>query len=320
MAARLRPVLGVLSGSPSRRAVFPIVLYVRKALALLPRSRYTPRSLEPFSLGRFNTHRAVPAAMPIDLSPFNQPPLCFGFQWLIKNQDDLAACVAYLVAGYYLHAEKIIHGDRPEVALQASAVQAAIQRLENVDVYQRDGWLFQMISWIAARLASGNETLAAPPHIRTADKGFDGLLLEVDEETDVVKAVVICEDKATKNPRETLRDDVWPEIRHIESGARDNELVSEVTTILGTYSHSAIEKAIEQIYWNEQRQYRVSITAGPAHSDSEGRAKLFEGYDQVATGDLARRRSETVQIPDLRDWLERLCASVINKLRGMKAP
>lgn len=280
-----------------------------------------------YTLGSLNLHRLVNAltirpgslAMPIDLRPFHQSPLCFGYQWLLRNEDYLASCVAVLVAGYYLHAEKIIDGERPETTLQASAVDAAIERLKSVDHYQRDGWLFQMISWVAARLASDNETLAAPPQIRTADKGFDGLLLELNEDTNLITAIVICEDKATEHPRQTVRDDVWPEIRHIEKGLKDHELVSEVQTILRTDAHPAIEKAIEQIYWNEQRRYRVSITTGASHGDPDGRARLFKGYDQVATGNVGRRRGETVQIPQLRDWLERFSGSVIDKLEGKKA-
>jgi len=231
----------------------------------------------------------------------------------------LASCVAALVAGHYLHAERIVDGQRPGTELQASAVDAAIRRLRTVDSHQRDGWIFQMISWVAARLVSSDKTLAAPPQIRTADKGFDGLLLELQKDTGLVAAVVICEDKATEHPRRRIQRDVWREIRNIESGARDNELVSEVATILRASSQLAIEEVLEQIYWDEERCYRVSVTAGASHGDATGRERLFRGYDQVAAGDVGRRRGETVRIPNLRDWLERFCDSVIAKLEEMKA-
>ena len=51
-----------------------------------------------------------------------------------------------------------------------------------------------------------------------ADKGFDGLQLLLDNENQVVAAAVIFEDKATSNPRATIRDRVWPEFSTIERG------------------------------------------------------------------------------------------------------
>lgn len=45
--------------------------------------------------------------------------------------------------------------------------------------WHRDGWMFQVISWIAAHLQNP-EDLIAPPHMIHAHKGFDGIHVRVD--------------------------------------------------------------------------------------------------------------------------------------------
>ena len=84
-------------------------------------------------------------------------------------------------------------------------------------IEHRDGLLFQYLSWIAARLAMPHGHLTAP-HVRSADKGFDGFIIELDEE-EALKRVVLCEDKASIAPRGLITGSVWKEIKSIRSGS-----------------------------------------------------------------------------------------------------
>jgi hypothetical protein len=50
-------------------------------------------------------------------------------------------------------------------------------------------------------------------------------------------AVIIFEDKATENPRKTIREDVWPGIAALESGKRVNQLTHDVSAALETQKY-----------------------------------------------------------------------------------
>jgi hypothetical protein len=67
-----------------------------------------------------------------------------------------------------------------------------------------------------------------------AHKGFDGLQLEIDTSNGFVTAAVIFEDKATDNPRDTIRDEVWPDFKLLEAGERENVLSADVSALLIT--------------------------------------------------------------------------------------
>jgi hypothetical protein len=184
------------------------------------------------------------------------------------------------------------------------------------DPWHRDGWIFQTISWLAATRASPDPLIRAP-HMILAHKGFDGLQLEIDTASGLVAAAVIFEDKATDNPRDTIRDEVWPEFKLLEAGDRENVLSADVSALLITRPDIDTDKAIEKIIWKQIRRYRVSITVGATHASSAGRERLFRGFDTIAGGDVQRRRGEILYIEQLRPWMASLATVAINRLTTM---
>jgi hypothetical protein len=183
--------------------------------------------------------------------------------------------------------------------------------------WHRDGWIFQAISWIAAHNDGGVAIRA--PHLIKAHKGFDGLKLELDNSGAVI-GVVIFEDKATSNPRATIRKDVWPGIERLELGERSNELGQEVSALLEVQLRSFpeldIDEAVQKIVWKEARHYRVAITVDKSHATAEPRMALFKDYDSFAPGNNSRRRAETMHVPDLRPWMEKFAALIIAKIKN----
>jgi len=159
------------------------------------------------------------------------------------------------------------------------------------------------------------------PHIRKADKGFDGMQLELNRLGTVVTAVVIFEDKATGNARDTIRDDVWPGIVALEKGERLNELSQEVSGMLdaraATDTQFDLDTAIANTLWHDARRYRVSITIDDTHNDADARKRLFKGFDDSAPGAIARRRADTIYLPELREWMEGFAARVIVKIKAI---
>jgi hypothetical protein len=232
----------------------------------------------------------------------------------------LADHVARVAVGQSRHVAKILVGVGGAPPPTTEAIrEAAIGLLvvpHGADPWHRDGWIFQVISWIAATKNHPHAVVRAP-HMIHAHKGFDGLLLEIDEAEGTVTAAVIFEDKATDNPRKTIREEVWPDFRKLEAGDRENFLSAEVTSLLATQPTIEPDKAIEKIIWQQVRRYRVSITVGASHATDRGRLQLFKGYDAVAAGDVQRRRGEIFEVTDLRPWVQTLAESAIEKIGAM---
>jgi hypothetical protein len=186
--------------------------------------------------------------------------------------------------------------------------------------YQRDGLLFQHIAWIAAAYSSKGGDLLSIPHVRTADKGQEMMIVHTasDLEPAKVVAVTICEDKATDNCRGTFKNKVLPEIERYETGARDAELESETLALLERHHNKTEAQAVLQgVFWDRARRYRVSITTDSDHEGQNGRRMLFAGYDDVAQGDTNRRRGETIHLDHLRDWFDAFATKVQDALTAM---
>ena len=255
--------------------------------------------------------------MPIKLTPFDYSPLCYGYTWTINDEDFLAEQIAYIALGQSTHVQKILADANfsPRTPTE-NAAKGAIKLLSvdsGKDPWHRDGWMFQAMSWIAANKGTPNGIIRGP-QILPADKGFDGLQLQLDNAKNVV-AAIIFEDKAVKDPRKTIREKVWPEFSMFESRERENELVAGITAILQTRPDIDPDAAIETILWKDIRHYRISITVGDTHVKDADHQCLFKGYDTAITGIVEKRRGETFHIHNLRDWMESLAQKAIDSIQ-----
>jgi hypothetical protein len=258
------------------------------------------------------------AAHPIDFEPFDCSPSCHGYIWTVSDEDLLATYVADLLLGECRHVEQVLLAcDSTRVGVIQEEINAAVARMEDVSNeqrrYHRDGWLFQLISWIALRCTDPS-TLAAVPHSQPADKGFDNLIIRLDAQNRPF-CIVVGEDKATDNARNMVTQKVWPEVEAIEGKRRDSELKSELAALLpsGGYSADEISALIKRVLWEEEREFRVAI-ASPDSSPSS----LFAGFDDQAPGVVGRRRGEMLELEPLRDWFDTFAALVVKKLEAMQ--
>jgi hypothetical protein len=258
--------------------------------------------------------------MPVVLTPFTHGTLCQGCAWTIGDVPQLALHVAQVALGQSRHVAKILAGVNVAPPPTSESMRAAAINLLTVpagaDPWHRDGWIFQTISWLAANRANPSAVTRAP-HMILAHKGFDGLQLEIDTSSGLVTAAVIFEDKATDDPRSTIRDEVWPDFKLLEAGERENVLSADVSALLITRPDIDADKAIENIIWKQIRRYRVSITVGATHASAAGRQRLFRGFDEVASGDVLRRRGEILHVDQLRPWMSSLATAAIGSLNTM---
>lgn len=259
--------------------------------------------------------------MPITFMAQDDSPICRGHDWQIVDEAKLVKLLARLVTGYYLHVESILKDPKaPFPTVPGNSLDVLIEKLgpqkDETNRFHRDGWVFQMISWIAAHMTTTAKVLIAAPQARPADKGFDGLIAELNNSGKELQAIIICEDKATENSRKTIRDKVWPDIREFERGARDAELQNEVTALLKGDITDAL-KVVEKIHWKEVRRYRVCVTVGSNDTGDGARKQLFKGFDDTAKGDCKRRQGECIAIDDVREWMDKLCAKVVKELKSL---
>lgn len=241
---------------------------------------------------------------------------CQGITFTITDEDALAQAVAHVLAQEYAMAQSILLGvaiaeSGDAITLETEEIDdIVLRRLKPPVDYHRDGFLFQLIMWLAAHLDLDEGDLVALPHAQASAKGQDSIV--VHRSGDAVVALSICEDKATENPRDTVRDEVWPDIRVYERGGRRDELRSNIITTLGLGGVPRDEAIalVRRISWGRSRRYRVRVTIETTRA-----TELFKGFDKVVAGGTERRRGETVHLPGLRAWMSNFAVKVEAELR-----
>lgn len=256
--------------------------------------------------------------MPIHLTPFGTDHLWGGNTWSVPHDDELANWIARVAVGQAHHISAILHAAMPSgpfpTNADAKADAIALLTQAGADPSHRDGWMFQVMSWLAAHKNTPG-ALIALPHLIHAEKGLDGLEILLDASHAVV-ATVIFEDKATKNSRKTIHRDVWPEFKKFEGGLGVNRMTQQAAGILAAAKHSSPSEAVSKIVWKTSRRYRISITA--TKSTLASRKKLFKGFETTVPGVIERRRAEVFVVDDLRTWMANLASKSIVQVNAMK--
>jgi len=250
--------------------------------------------------------------MPVKLLPIGEDDKWSGAQWIIDNEEALAVLIGRVALGQSRHVVKILKetdGSPHTIQSALAGAQELLSAKTEKEAEHRDGWMFQVISWIAAYKESP-EAIIKAPHIIKADKGFDGLLVEQNDSG--IQYVVICEDKATINPRTTVRAKVWPEFKDFQSGARDNQLVEAVTSLIEQRHPEDADDIVAKVFWDEQRAYRVAVTGKPKHSKPKPQKKLFKGFEVVVPGQEGRRRAHVLSLAELRPWMSSLAEQALD--------
>ena len=232
---------------------------------------------------------------------------------LSSTERVLPNAIEKLTAPKQADLDLLEHGDVDEQTKAGNRIE--------VSVWHRDGHLFQYVSWVVARMASPLSILT-PPHVRQADKGFDGFMIDLDEAQKHVLKVVLCEDKASVAPRPLITGSVWKEITSIQDGEREDEVLSSLTTLLKAVpnlSAEELEDAVDVIFWDKIRQFRVSVATGEDQRGVDDFAHLVAGFENVALGALESRIGGVLPFDDVRDGLNQLAQDVIAKLQQISS-
>ncbi|HGL4053745.1 TPA: hypothetical protein ACKE1F_002885 [Citrobacter koseri] len=266
---------------------------------------------------------------------------CEFSEWTISNKSraKLIEVIAYLYLRQEENAQRVIDALEPRRRVSKGRVAENVvrkltaPRAEDVELLQsgtaterkaaskriktsiihRDGLLFQYISWVAARLELPNGYMTSP-HVRQADKGFDGFIIELDKSEHEIKRIVLCEDKASKSPRNLITSSVWPEIETLRRGDRDDEILAELVTLLKSVPGIDAEEAVDEIFWEGAREFRVAVATGENRRRAGGFLHIIAGFKTVAGGELEARMAGVLAFKDVRTGLDLLAKEVAAKV------
>lgn len=279
--------------------------------------------------------------MPVTVKSFSSTE-CDFTEWSInkKNRGKLIEIIAYLYLRQEENAQRVIDALEPrhripkgrvaenvvrkltaprqedvDLARKGSAEEraAAKKRIET-SIIHRDGLLFQHISWVVARMAMPAGYMTAP-HVRQADKGFDGFIIELDDAKSGIDRIVLCEDKASITPRKLISSSVWPDVEAIRRGDRDDEILADLVTLLKSVDDIDVEAAVDEIFWEEVREFRVAVATGENRRKSGSFLHIVAGFEAVAGGAVESRMAGVLPFDDVRAGLAVLAEEVVTKVK-----
>ncbi|MBB4801801.1 hypothetical protein HNP37_001862 [Flavobacterium nitrogenifigens] len=260
--------------------------------------------------------------MPFKFNVINGSPSFVDNEYEIVDKDLLAQFVGEMLLGHHHHILRIIRSLSTTFPVQKNdSIDQIIAKIRSTSASKRDGWLFQMISWIVlAKSKSAVPFFSNYPHFAPAQHGIDGLAITLNSD-DTIENIIITEDKCTANPRNKIVTQVFPEFKEFEKGAKDNALVGIISSLIGGLNAGEIlEKVQNDIFENKFRLYRIGITRNADHNPLEGRISLFLNYDKSVEGDSSVRRSaSSIHIEDMRVWMNDFANKVITYLESKKS-
>ena len=268
-------------------------------------------------------------AFPINIIGTDLSPIVIDDDFNVIDKQLLAEWIAIMLFGQYGHIYMIIENLAPmETPSNNALIDYLLTKLnvpnDNDTLKEhRDGWLFQMISWIALNIKLHIEypdsTIhMVAPHDAPAKHGIDGLAMVVTSDNKIGR-IVITEDKCTTGPRNFVRDKVLPEFMEYEKHVYDNKLISELTQFVNPATHPDLYIALSPSFVNHENwTYRIGITRKDFHDSEKGRKGLFDGFDKAVSGNVERRKGASVNIPNLREWMQDLSDRVSGVLQSKK--
>ncbi|WP_431609260.1 hypothetical protein [Chryseobacterium sp. 'Rf worker isolate 10'] len=260
--------------------------------------------------------------MPFNLIDTDCSPLVIDYEYEINNKNLLAEYVGEMLLGHHLHINRIINSLSTVFPVHPNdSIDQVINKITSTTSIKRDGWIFQMISWIVlAQRSAGEKFFSNYPHFAPAQHGIDGLALVLNDDGSL-RSIIITEDKCTTGPRGKITQQVFPEFKEFENGEKNNALVSIISILIGQLDAGNILQNVQNdIFDNKYRIYRIGITREGKHNDNDGRKDLFKDYNDYVSGDTSERRSgATIYLDDMRNWMQDFSDKVIAYLLSKKS-
>lgn len=245
--------------------------------------------------------------MPITLNPMPAPPHCEGAQWIVTIPDELAHLVALVLIGQAFHAGLILEGTQlgaPNVTaklketLKKDLAPATQTRIEH-----RDGLLFEIICWVAARKGKTANEIIDNPHLKSTNQGTDGVKVTIDPTAKTLTKATVYEYKCTTHSRQKFQSQVLKSFREYISGERDNQLAQAVLALLENYGFTGMQlkAAYQELIQVRPLAFEASLTVSPSVFPIGNCLSLFKDYDSLSVP-LNFRGGNTLPLDDVRVW------------------
>jgi hypothetical protein len=254
---------------------------------------------------------------------------CVGERWETLNQDQLARLIVMIIMGQAAYAGHIIRTLAPAEPLVSDAQLRGEARIKltveepaknprgGYPRWQRDGLIFEAISWIAARQLNGT-ALVSVPHVSSTSQGLDGLMIELSGDKSAIERTTIFEDKCTENPRSMFTGKVMPGFHKRHRNERSAEMISAAVSLImqAGLDEVTATRFAAAITDHGNRRYRAAFAV--TQDSQEDRAQLFGGYNDLENIKQDQRVGACFIVPpDLRDWFDQLAASALAYLHSL---
>lgn len=267
-------------------------------------------------------HPLLTEAVPIDAH-------CTGDRWSACDEAQLAALIAIITMGQAVYAAYIlkelipatprfVHEDiRREAKIRLTVQEDGRKPRIGYPRWQRDGFIFEAISWIAARQEIGEFAFLTYPHVSATSQGLDALMIELSEDKSKIVMTTVFEDKCTENPRETFLQKVIPAFLDRHENKRSAELVSAASALLSMagIDGAAAADLSAAVMDRNLRRYRAAFALTREHDSQDARKKLFKGYSALDGISMKQRVGASLIISgQLREWFDALASRAIAQL------
>lgn len=258
---------------------------------------------------------------------------CLGERWHITDDDQLARLIAIISMGQAAQASHILSELLPatpaftipelraEAKIRLSVQEAAQTPRVGNPRWQRDGFMFEAISWIAARQVHGTMAYLKDPHVSATSQGLDGLMLELSGDKSQIERTTVFEDKCTGDPKSTFKNKVIPAFKDRHSNKRSAEIIAAATALLGRagIADGDAARIAAAVTDCARRRYRAAFAVTTDLDSLEARKDLFSGYDQITDIQQAQRLGACLIVPpELRDWFDHLATLAVAYLEALE--
>lgn len=262
----------------------------------------------------------------LDITGFPIDDDCVGSKWKVENEDQLARLIAIIVMGQAAQAAHIIEKLLPaapaftdEALKKEAIIKFTVQDVAQTPRtgyprIQRDGLIFEIISWIAAKQVSGDKCYLKDPHMSSTSQGLDGIMIELNEDGSEILKSTIFEDKCTDHPRDTFTQKVIPGFLDRHGNTRNAELIAAAATLIQLSGVSNVQamSMVRKVLDNSCRQYRAGFALTQDFDTEEAQQALFKGYDKIKDINQEQRIGASLIVDGkLRDWFDALATKII---------
>lgn len=261
-----------------------------------------------------------PSPVTIELSSTSDSG-CTSYDIQVNDYELMVDLIVQVAVGKSMHVQKIIHGEHNASRILTDRARlSALQYLmatKDTEIHHRDGWLFQVISWITTLNESGT-VFSRLPQMRWSQTGLDGFSLVLSDDKKSIDHIIVYEEKATTNPRNQFSSKVLPELIALESGKDDSLIMHETLALEPVVGLVDIQSAAEALISGQGIHYRVSLTSQLiSHCTNKQKSGLFKGYDEAVVGTASRRGAATMHHTNIREWFATVSLDCIQRLRDL---